>query len=88
MVEKRIQLPEGVGLHARPAAVFVRAAAAAPVEVTVSKTSGEPVSAKSMLAVMGLGVGGGEEIVLRADGEGAEQVLDELAGVLTAQHRG
>lgn len=83
MAERRVSIPDGVGLHARPAAQFVQAAAKQPVDVTVGKPDGEPVNAKSMLAVLGLDVRGGQEVVLRADGDGAEAALDALAGVLT-----
>ena len=38
-------------------------------------------TAKSILAVLGLDVHGGQEIVLRADGDGAEEVLERLAEV-------
>jgi phosphocarrier protein HPr len=81
MAERRVVVGSGVGLHARPAALFVRAAATAPIEITVAKAGGDPVNAKSILAVLGLDVRGGEEIVLRADGEGAEEVLERLAEV-------
>jgi phosphocarrier protein HPr len=84
MPERVITVPAGVGLHARPAAVFVQAAVALPADVTVAKPDGAPVSAKSILSVLGLDVRGGEQVVLRADGEGAEEALESLAGVIAA----
>jgi phosphocarrier protein HPr len=75
MAELTVTVPEGVGLHARPAAVFVQAAARASVDVTVGRPGGEHVNAKSILAVLALDVSGGEEIVLRADGDGADEAL-------------
>jgi phosphocarrier protein len=68
-------VPDGVGLHARPAAVFVQAAARAPADVTVGRPGRDHVNAKSILAVLALDVGGGEQIVLRADGDGADEAL-------------
>lgn len=84
-VERRVVVASSVGLHARPAALFCKAAAAQPVPVTVA-AGGDPVDARSVLAVMGLGVRGGQEVVLRATGEGAEQAVDALATLLATDH--
>jgi phosphocarrier protein len=75
MAEVTVTVPEGVGLHARPAAVFVQAAARASADVTVGRPGGEHVNAKSILAVLALDVNGGEEIILRADGDEADETL-------------
>ena len=75
MAELTVMVPYGVGLHARPAAVFVQAAARAPADVTVGRPGKDHVNAKSILAVLALDVGGGEQIVLRADGDGADEAL-------------
>ncbi|SHN19873.1 HPr family phosphocarrier protein [Actinacidiphila paucisporea] len=82
MVERRVNVGWAEGLHARPASIFVRAATAAGVPVTIAKLDGNPVNAASMLAVLSLGAQGGEEIVLASDAEDAEQAaaaLDRLA---------
>ncbi len=84
MAERRVTVQIQVGLHARPAALFVQAATRAPVEVAVAKGDGEPVNAKSILSVIGLDVRKGDEIVLTADGEGADSALGELAAVVAA----
>ena len=75
MAEVTVMVPDGVGLHARPAAVFVQAAARAAADVTVGRPGGEHVNAKSILSVLALDVGGGEQIVLRADGARADEAL-------------
>jgi phosphocarrier protein HPr len=85
MAERRATVKSAVGLHARPAALFVQAATSVPLDVTVAKTGSEPVNAKSILAVLSLDVRGGEEIVLQADGPGADQHLDTLAAVVETQ---
>jgi phosphocarrier protein len=79
MVERRVNVGWAEGLHARPASIFVRAATAAGVPVTIAKADAGPVNAASMLAVLSLGARGGEEIVLASDAEGAEAALDRLA---------
>jgi phosphocarrier protein HPr len=71
-----------VGLHARPAATFTKAVAASGVPVRLQVAGSEPVDASSMLAVMTLGVGHGQEVVLSAEGEGSERVLDALVELL------
>lgn len=84
MVERSVTVPPGVGLHARPAALLVRTAVGASMDVTVARPDGEAVNAKSILALLGLDVRGGERVVLRADGPGAEEALDRIAQVVTA----
>jgi phosphocarrier protein HPr len=78
MAERRVNVGWAEGLHARPASIFVRAATASGVPMTIAKADGNPVNA-SMLAVLGLGAQGGEEIVLASDAEGADVALDRLA---------
>ncbi len=73
------------GLHARPAAIFTQAAAKAGVPVTIAK-NGRSVNAASILGVISLGVDHGDEVELSVEGEGADQVLDELTGLLTTDH--
>ncbi|GAA4893092.1 HPr family phosphocarrier protein [Streptomonospora salina] len=84
MAQRRVTVQSEVGLHARPAALFVGAAAESDGEVTVAKGEGQAVSAKSILAVMGLDVRKGDEVVITADGDGAEQMLDRLAEIADA----
>ena len=70
-----------VGLHARPAAEFVRAAAgfAADVRVALGERSAD---AKSLLEVLQLQVGSGAEITVSADGPDADAALEALERIL------
>jgi phosphocarrier protein HPr len=82
-VEQRtVVIGSDSGLHARPAALFVKAAAAAPVPVTIRVGDGKAVPARSMLSVLSLGARKGAEVTLEADGDGAGAALDELAALL------
>ena len=54
MPERRVAVGSKVGLHARPAAMFVQAAAKQPVKVTIAKVGGDPVDARSILSVLAL----------------------------------
>ena len=85
MPERTVTVKAEVGLHARPAATFVQTAAKSPLDVTVAKVGGEPVSDKSILSVLALDVRQGEPIVIRAEGEGADELLDTLAAVASAE---
>ncbi len=70
------------GLHARPASLFVQAAARQPVKVTVARPGQHPVDARSLLSVLALAAGHGDTLELTADGEQAQVALDELALLL------
>jgi phosphocarrier protein HPr len=83
MPERRVVVGSKVGLHARPAAMFVQAAAKQPLKVTIAKSGGDPVDARSILSVLALDARGGDEVVLAADGDGADQALDELAALVS-----
>jgi phosphocarrier protein len=72
----------GRGLHARPAALFSQAASEQPAAVTIETADAGPVRASSILMLLTLDVGHGEEVTLRAEGEGAEESLDALAALL------
>ncbi|WP_067488543.1 HPr family phosphocarrier protein [Actinomadura hibisca] len=82
MTERNVKIESKVGLHARPAALFVQTAAKAPMEVTVAKQGKDPVNAKSILAVLGLDARHGEQVTLAAEGDGADEVLDQLQDIL------
>ncbi|KFK85134.1 dihydroxyacetone kinase [Streptomyces sp. JS01] len=70
------------GLHARPASLFVKAAARQPVKVTIAREGRDPVDARSMLAVLALAAPYGEAVVLSAEGDGAQAAVEELAELL------
>ena len=86
MAERQVIVGSSVGLHARPASLFVQAAAEAPVPVLIAKQGGEPVDARSILSVIGLDARGGDTVVLSAEGAGADAVLDDLAAIVAADH--
>ncbi len=83
MATRTVAIASSVGLHARPAALFVQAATATGIPVTIAKSGEAPVDARSILAVMALGAGHGESVTLAAEGEGAEAALDGLVELLS-----
>jgi phosphotransferase system HPr (HPr) family protein len=68
------------GLHARPAALFVRTAAGFASRITLENVdrASPPIDAKSILAVMGSGVSTGHTIRLTADGPDEDAAIDAL----------
>ncbi|MBV9844764.1 MAG: HPr family phosphocarrier protein [Kutzneria sp.] len=82
MPERRVIVASGVGLHARPAALLAETAKAQRVTVTIRKDGGDPVDAASMLGLMTLGAMHGDEVVLWAEGDGADEALDAVAAVV------
>jgi len=85
MSERTAVIASRVGLHARPAGIFVAAVSALPIEVTIAM-QGEPaddaMDASSILSIMSLGAGNGDTVVLRAEGDGADDALDALVTLL------
>ncbi len=82
MSTRTVVIASSVGLHARPAALFVQAATETGLDVEIAKSGEEPVDATSILAVMALGAKHGEEVTLTADGDGSDQALDDLVALL------
>src|ERR1700753_3990519 len=66
-----------LGLHARPAAMFVRAAKKKRAEIWVEK-DGEQVNGKSIMGLMMLAAGQGTKLILSAEGVDAEKAIQEL----------
>ena len=70
------------GLHARPASLFSQAALASGASVTIAKADGRPVNAASILGLLTLGVGHGEEVTLTTEGDNADEALASLTALL------
>lgn len=82
MATRTVSIGASVGLHARPAAIFVKAVNEAGAAVTINKPGGAPAPANSMLAIMALGAKHGETVELHCDAPNAEAVLDGLIALL------
>ena len=88
MTERTATIAGSVGLHARPAAIFVDAVAELGIDVTIARlsTPDDQADAGSILSLMSLGAAQGDVVVLRAEGEGADAALDSLARILETDH--
>ena len=83
MPERTVIIASSVGLHARPASLFSQAAAKTGLTVTLTSAAGKSVNAASILGVLSLGIGHGEQVTLSADAEGAESALNTLVDLLS-----
>lgn len=85
MVERTLAVASAHGLHARPAAQFVKAVSDSGCSVEVQKGE-RKVNAASILGVVSLGIEHGDSVVLRVEGENADAVLESLAVFLEKDH--
>jgi phosphocarrier protein HPr len=85
MITQTATVGSATGLHARPAALFVKAATAAPVKVRISVEGKKPVNAASMLGVLSLGAVRGTTVTLETDDDTPDgrSTIDSLIDLLT-----
>ena len=67
-----------LGLHARPASMFVKVATRFKSEILVVK-EGEEINGKSIMGLMMLAAGPGTTLTVTAVGSDAAEAIDELA---------
>jgi len=73
-MEKTVVIKNATGLHARPAGMFVKKAS--------EFTSTVEVLAKAIMGIMSLGLGQGEEIVVKAEGADDAAAVDALVELI------
>src|SRR3954447_20679934 len=83
-VEKDVPIVNRLGLHARPAAMFVRIASRYRSEIWVSK-EGEEVNGKSIMGLMMLAAGQGSNLRIRCEGPDAAKAMEELEELISAR---
>jgi phosphocarrier protein len=84
-MERLVTVVPEAGLHARPASKFVETANEYDCDLRIAPEDGDPVNARSMLGVTGLGVKSGERVRLVAEGDDADAALDALEAVLSTE---
>lgn len=82
MKEEEVTIVPEEGLHARPAAEFVKAAKEYNSDIKVVK-DGNEANAKSSLNLMSLGATKGDKLVIRAEGEDEEAAVERLSSLIT-----
>jgi phosphocarrier protein len=76
-VTKEFVVSNKLGIHARPAAMFVKTANRFSCEILVEK-DGEQVNGKSIMGLMMLAAGPGSKLTVHANGQDAPQALAEI----------
>lgn len=82
VVEQAVRIVNELGLHARPAAAFVKVAGRYQSDIQVRRDD-MTVNGKSIMGVMTLAAERGSELVIVADGADAEAAVRALAGLVT-----
>ncbi len=83
-IVRELVIENRLGLHARPAAMFVRVASKFRSEVWVAK-EGEEVNGKSIMGLMMLAAGQGSKLQLRCEGPDAEVAAQELEQLIKSR---
>lgn len=68
-------ITDPVGIHARPAGLLAKAAKALTSTITIEKVGGTSAAATKLMAVMGLGIKGGDTVIVTAEGGDEEASL-------------
>ena len=84
VVEKDLKIQNELGLHARPAALFVQTANGFKAEIVVEKGS-QKVNGKSIMGIMMLAAAKGNSIKIRARGHDAQEALAALEKLILAK---
>ena len=79
--ETSVLITNRVGLHARPARLLVQMAAQFRSQISL-QCGAKKVNAKSIIGVLQLGARMGNTLVVRAEGDDAEQALAALSGLV------
>ncbi len=78
MVKRELIIANKLGLHARASAKLTKLASEFASDIWLSKGS-RRVNAKSIMGVMMLAAGQGSKIAVEADGNDAQQAVDQIA---------
>jgi phosphotransferase system HPr (HPr) family protein len=82
MAQKDYTILNKLGIHARPAAQFVKTANRFQSDIFVEK-DGEEVDGKSIMGLMMLAAGNGSVISISADGSDADAALEALGDLIS-----
>ena len=84
MIERRATVKNKLGIHARPAALLVQAAAKFTSEITLEK-DGLAINGKSIMGVMMLAAEVDSVITVRVEGEDARNALDHIVEMIESK---
>jgi phosphocarrier protein len=78
---KELTILNKLGIHARPAALFVKTANRFACEIFVEK-DGEKINGKSIMGLMMLAAGPGSKLTIHAQGADATQAIAEIEALV------
>ena len=84
LMVRELQVANKLGIHARPAALFVKIANRYHCDIFVEK-DGEKVNGKSIMGLMMLAAGQGSTLRIRCDGPDADRAIAELEELINAR---
>ncbi len=84
VAEQRVEITNKLGIHARPAALFVKEAGRYQSDIFVLK-NGQEVNGKSIMGIMMLAVECGSEITIRAQGPDSEEAVQALVKLVESK---
>lgn len=83
-IRKEITILNELGLHARPAAMFVKLANEYLSDITVEKGS-ETVNGKSIMGIMMLAAGKGSKLKITATGPDASEAIEAIEKLIESK---
>lgn len=83
VIKRALTVRNKLGLHARPAALFVQIANKYDAQISVKK-GGQIVNGKSIMGIMMLAASRGSKIFIIAKGDDAQQAVEELERLVTS----
>jgi len=81
VASNKVTIINKLGLHARPAAMFVQLANKFESDIFLTK-NGVEVNGKSIMSVMMLAIESGSEVTIRAMGRDENEAVDELSSLI------
>ena len=84
MKKKEVTISNEVGLHARPASLLINNAVQFDSEMKMIYENQEA-NLKSIISLMSLAVGPGEEVTIEAEGEDEEAALNKIVEIIENQ---
>ncbi|MGM0370339.1 MAG: HPr family phosphocarrier protein [Bacillota bacterium] len=80
-MEKKVMIKNKTGLHARPASMLVEEASNYDADINLVY-DGQEVNAKSIMGIMGLGIGHDAELVIEAIGPDEEEAVQAIVDLI------
>lgn len=77
MIKKEVKINNDLGLHARPAAIFIQHANKYKSNILIKKDT-STVNAKSIMGVMALSIENGETIEIKIEGPDENEAMADL----------